>query len=135
MNHLQQYFGCCPLYPTSKPPKIPLVGPPGPPGPQGPQGEQGPPGPPHPGPILTENLLFFTFSDGISLTYTDNDGIPEYGITKIPSPAEVSYINLFVNGMLQPQTMYTVEEGQLTLLVDEAPREGVPIALQFIKFT
>ncbi|MGG0386001.1 DUF4183 domain-containing protein [Priestia filamentosa] len=53
-------------------------------------------------------------------------------MTEILSPSEVSYINLFINGLLQPQSNYQVEEGKLTLLVDEAPSEGVPITLQFI---
>jgi hypothetical protein len=98
----------------------------------GPQGPQGPPGPPIPGPIQTTSLLYFTFSDGQKLVYTNSDGFEQYGITEILSPSEVSYINLFINGILQPQSNYQVENGKLTLLVDEAPSEGVPITLQFI---
>lgn len=41
-------------------------------------------------------------------------------------------INLFINGLIQPLSNYKVEEGELTLLVDQAPSEGVPITLQFI---
>ncbi|RAS75341.1 DUF4183 domain-containing protein [Priestia endophytica] len=96
------------------------------------QGPQGPPGPPISGPIQTTSLLYFTFSDGQNLVYTNSDGFGEYGITEILSPNEVSYINLFINGILQPQSNYQVENGKLTLLVDEAPSEGVPITLQFI---
>jgi hypothetical protein len=95
-------------------------------------GPQGPPGPPIPGPIQTTSLLYFTFSDGQKLVYTNSDGFGQYGITEILSPSEVSYINLFINGILQPQSNYQVENGKLTLLVDEAPSEGVPITLQFI---
>ncbi|WP_242447658.1 DUF4183 domain-containing protein [Priestia endophytica] len=98
----------------------------------GPTGPQGPPGLPIPGPIPTTSLLYFTFSDGQKLIYTNSDGFGQYGITEILSPSEVSYINLFINGLLQPQSNYQVEEGKLTLLVDEAPSEGVPITLQFI---
>ncbi|WP_340137841.1 DUF4183 domain-containing protein [Priestia endophytica] len=64
--------------------------------------------------------------------YTNSDGFGKYGITEILSPNEVSYINLFINGILQPQSNYQVENGKLTLLVDKAPSEGVPITLQFI---
>lgn len=131
----QRFHGCCPLYPIPKPPKQRYFGPPGTRGPRGPQGEQGPQGPPGspiPGPIPTTNLLYFTFSDGQKMVYTNSDGLAQYGVTQIFPPSEVSFINLFINGILQPQSNYKVEEGELTLLVDEAPSDGVPITLQFI---
>ncbi|MBG9839556.1 hypothetical protein ABE30_18775, partial [Bacillus tropicus] len=84
------------------------------------------------GPITTTNLLFYTFSDGEKLIYTDSDGIALYGTTHILSPAEVSYINLFINGILQPQPLYQVVTGQLTLLDDQPPPQGSSIILQFI---
>ncbi|KAB7705669.1 DUF4183 domain-containing protein [Bacillus aerolatus] len=98
----------------------------------GPRGLPGPPGPPIPGPIPTTNLLYFTFSDGQKLVYTNSDGLEQYGTTEILSPSEVSYINLFINGVIQPQSDYKVEEGKLTLLIDESPSQGAPITLQFI---
>lgn len=153
-NNNQRFQGCCPLTPIPKPAKLPrLIGPPGPqgpqgipgvsgvPGPQGPQGvpgvpgvpgPPGPQGPPISGVIPTTNLLFFTFSDGQKLVYTNSDGLSQYGTTQILSPNDVSYINLFINGLIQPLSNYKVEEGELTLLVDQAPSEGVPITLQFI---
>lgn len=121
---------CCPVLGPQGPQGLP--GPQGPPGPRGLPGPQGPPGPPIAGPIQTTSLLYFAFSDGQNLVYTNSDGFGEYGITEILSPNEVSYINLFINGILQPQSNYQVENGRLTLLVDEAPSEGVPITLQFI---
>ncbi|KAA9013588.1 DUF4183 domain-containing protein [Niallia endozanthoxylica] len=84
------------------------------------------------GSTSTANLLYFTFSDGQKLVYSNSDGFAQYGVTQILSPSEVSYINLFINGILQPQSNYKVENGKLTLLIDEAPSEGVPIILQFI---
>ena len=107
-------------------------GPQGSPGPQGPQGSPGPQGPPISGLILTTNLLYFTFSDGQKRVYTNNDGFAKYGITKILAPSEVSYINLFINGIIQPQSNYKVEEDKLTLLTEDVPAEDVPITLQFI---
>ncbi|WP_155727900.1 DUF4183 domain-containing protein, partial [Bacillus mycoides] len=85
-----------------------------------------------PGTIPTTNLLYFTFSDGEKLIYTNADGIAQYGTTQILSPSEVSYINLFINGILQPQPFYEVTAGQLTLLDDEPPSQGSSIILQFI---
>jgi hypothetical protein len=109
------------------------IGPPGPrgaTGPPGPRGAIGPPGPPLQGVIPTTSLLYFTFSDGQKLEYLNRDGVPQYGDTQILSPDKVSYINLFINGILQPQSTYTVEEGKLTL--EESPSKDVPITLQFI---
>ncbi|PDZ48563.1 BclA protein, partial [Bacillus sp. AFS094611] len=84
------------------------------------------------GPITTTNLLFYTFSDGEKLIYTDSDGIAQYGTTHILAPDEVSYINLFINGILQPQPLYQVSTGQLTLLDNQPPSQGSSIILQFI---
>ncbi|MCQ6281063.1 DUF4183 domain-containing protein [Bacillus sp. EB600] len=133
VNNNRPFQGCCPLIPIPKPIKhFPPQGPRGPRGPQGATGPQGPPGPSIPGPIPTTNLLYFTFSDGQKLIYTNADGLAEFGTTQILSPNEVSYINLFINGILQPQTVYLVQEGSLTLLTPTAPEAGVPITLQFI---
>ncbi|PDZ34032.1 DUF4183 domain-containing protein, partial [Bacillus toyonensis] len=83
------------------------------------------------GPITT-NLLYYTFSDGEKLIYTNADGIAQYGTTNILSPSEVSYINLFINGILQPQPFYEVSTGKLTLLDNQPPSQGSSIILQFI---
>ncbi|EMY8531895.1 DUF4183 domain-containing protein, partial [Bacillus paranthracis] len=99
-------------------------------GPTGATGATGPTG--VIGPITTTNLLFYTFSDGEKLTYTDSDGLAQYGTTHILSPDEVSYINLFINGILQPHPLYQVSTGQLTLLDNQPPSQGSSIILQFI---
>ncbi len=83
-NNNQRFQGCCPLTPIPKPAKLPrLIGPPGP---QGIPGPPGPQGPPISGVIPATNLLFFTFSDGQKLVYTNSDGLPQYGTTQILSP-------------------------------------------------
>ena len=84
-----------------------------------------------PTPSTVSNLLYFTFAENSKLVYTNADGLPEYGTTQILSPNDVSFINLFINGILQPQPTYRVEEGQLTLLAG-APQNGAPITLQFV---
>ncbi len=105
---------------------------PGPQGSSGPQGPQGLPGPPFSGLVPVTNLLYFTFSDGEKRLYTSSDGVAKYGITEILEPNEVSYINLFINGILQPHTNYKVEENKLILLTEDTPPKNVPIVLQFI---
>src|SRR6478752_222786 len=117
---------CCCL----KPGPQGATGPQGPPGPPGPQGATGPQGPPLQGVIPTTSLLYFTFSDGQKLEYLNSDGVPQYGDAKILSPNKVSYINLFINGILQPQSTYTVEKGKINL--KEFPSKDLPITLQFI---
>lgn len=83
-------------------------------------------------PLKTTNQLFFAVSDGLRKIYTNQDGIEEYGITTIQSPDEVSYINLFINGMLQPTVNYKIERGRLILLTEDIPLKGTIILLQFI---
>nr|WP_278044595.1 DUF4183 domain-containing protein [Priestia megaterium] len=78
------------------------------------------------------NLLYFTFSDGQKRLYANNDGIAQYGITEILAPDEVSYINLFINGILQPHINYQIQKGSLALLTEEVPSKGVPIIIQFV---
>jgi len=39
---------------------------------------------------------------------------------------------LFINGILQPQPLYQVSTGQLTLLDNQPPSQGSSIILQFI---
>ncbi|WP_328180204.1 DUF4183 domain-containing protein [Priestia aryabhattai] len=96
------------------------------------RGPQGPQGPPLSDLIPSTNLLYFTFSDGQKRLYTNNDGIAQYGTTEILAPEEASYINLFINGILQPHINYQIQKGSLTLLTEEVPLKGVPIIIQFV---
>ncbi|ANC79473.1 hypothetical protein ABE65_019605 [Fictibacillus phosphorivorans] len=94
-----------------------------------------PPVPPSPRLLRVETFQYTTVSDGIKRIYTNEDRYLEYGSTNILNPTTVSYVNLFVNGMLQPSSLYEVEEGRLTLLpsAGPVPDRGVPLVLQFIK--
>ncbi|MCP1122558.1 DUF4183 domain-containing protein [Bacillus sp. 3103sda1] len=76
--------------------------------------------------------MFFTVSDGTRLVYTNDDGLPQFGTTQILAPNQVSYMNLFINGIIQPQSSYNVQAGILTIFADEALSPGIPITLQFI---
>ncbi|NLV87999.1 MAG: DUF4183 domain-containing protein [Tissierellia bacterium] len=66
--------------------------------------------------------------------YTDDDELIEYGDQGILDPKETSYMNLFINGVIQPKVNYSVKEGSLELLSEPLPIEGSPIILQFITF-
>ncbi|MVB09698.1 hypothetical protein CAFE_03630 [Caprobacter fermentans] len=71
-------------------------------------------------------------SDGVKKKYTDEDEIKEYGAQGIPSPCEVSYFNLFINGVLQPKVNYRVRKGLLELTTSDAPSKGAPVILESI---
>ncbi|MFS0836581.1 DUF4183 domain-containing protein [Paenibacillus sp. 1P03SA] len=82
--------------------------------------------------LQAKTAVFVTFSDGIRRTYGNRDQDPSYGRVRIPDPRTVSYINLFVNAVLQPSGVYRVSRGKLKLRSPEVPEKGVPIMLQFV---
>jgi hypothetical protein len=71
-------------------------------------------------------------SDGVKKIYTDVDEIREYGGCGIPSPCEISYFNLYSNGVLQPRGNYRVQKGVLQLTTSDAPVKGAPVILESI---
>lgn len=81
----------------------------------------------------TEIFQYYAQSDGTKLIYTNADELTQYGHTGILDPNTVSYINLFINGILQPQNQYVVEPGKLTLISVNAPEAGNIIILQFVR--
>lgn len=88
--------------------------------------------------ICTNNILkaktyqYNTKSDGKSLLYTNDHELKEYGDNGILDPKTISYMNLFINGVLQPPNTYEVKKGALRLKTEDAPAKDVPINLQFI---
>ncbi|WP_144509071.1 DUF4183 domain-containing protein [Bacillus mycoides] len=85
-------------------------------------------------PKKVSNELYYAISNGIQVIYTNEDKVDSYQSVNIYSPNRVSYINLFINGLLQPPNSYKVEEGKLSLITNLAPRKGILITLQFITF-
>lgn len=77
-----------------------------------------------------DNSQYNALADGIRTSFTNEDELTVYGDDGIPNPAEVSFFNLYVNGVLQPQINYTVAEGLLTLTTKSPPPTGVPIILE-----
>ncbi|RID83678.1 DUF4183 domain-containing protein [Peribacillus asahii] len=76
---------------------------------------------------------FYTISDGVSLVYKNKDALYEVAKQEILDPKEISYMNLFINGVLQPYENYTVKEGEINLKTVDVPIKGAPIILQMIK--
>lgn len=83
--------------------------------------------------LETETYVYCTLSDGKKTIFTDHDGLQDYDSSAILAPDQVSFINLFINGMIQPPILYEVTKGMLRLKTTDIPREGVIIVLQFIR--
>lgn len=88
----------------------------------------------HYAPKKVEVYEYYTVSDGESKSYREDDGVPELGKQVILAPSHVSYMNLFINGVLQPKECYVVQKGEITLKTEDAPPKGAPVILQMFKF-
>lgn len=64
--------------------------------------------------------------------YTNIDEIKNYGNRGILNPDLCSYYNLFINGVIQPQSNYEVKKGMLIIKTGTLPLEKSIISLQFI---
>jgi len=78
------------------------------------------------------NEQYSAISDGIKKIFTNDDELKTYGDKGIPSPNDVSYFNLYINGVLQPKTNYAVRNGLLKLTTADVPQKGVLIILESI---
>lgn len=86
----------------------------------------------HKKPAKVDVYQYNALADGIRRTYTNEDELKDYGSRGILDPSTVSYMNLFINGMLQPPNVYDVEKGYLHINTDDIPRKDTPIILQFV---
>lgn len=71
-------------------------------------------------PLYARNLHFFAFGNGKRI-FTESDSVPNAGVNYIPDVSEVSYFNLYVNGVLQPQVTYRLGRGFIELLTSDIP--------------
>jgi hypothetical protein len=85
-------------------------------------------------PKSVQSFEFYAISDGLKRIYTNDDAISGYGKQEITDPKNISIINLFINGVLQPQISYKIEMGRLMIKTIDIPPKGAPIILQMIKF-
>jgi hypothetical protein len=84
-------------------------------------------------PRQVETFEFYALSDGLKRVYTEEDALVGYGIQQILDPRNVSYFNLFINGVLQPKSCYYIENGKITILTEDIPITQSPIILQMVK--
>jgi hypothetical protein len=114
-------------------------------GPPGSQGIQGPPGPP--GPVVIPDIIilpsaqryfYIVTSDAQSpLTipaseFTNDDGV---FITEFTDYGQNSYSNLYINGILQEGSLYSLSNSDLTINFNgQIIYSGTPIILEIIQF-
>jgi len=84
--------------------------------------------------LKAEVYQYNALSNGSKKTYINEDELTEYGNKGILCPNDVSYYELFINGVLQPHKNYEVEKGLLTLDTEDIPQLGAPIIITFITF-
>ncbi len=76
---------------------------------------------------------YIAIANGYQKNFTDKDAVKGYGNHQILSCKDVSFMNLFINAVLQPEMNYKIDEGILILLTEDAPIEGAAVILQMIK--
>ncbi|NLX63259.1 MAG: DUF4183 domain-containing protein [Clostridiaceae bacterium] len=82
--------------------------------------------------LPAEVYLYNTISDGLKREFTNDDELKAYGDKGIPDPNRASFVNLYINGVLQPKVNYLVKEGLLKLQTSDLPQKGVLITLEYI---
>ncbi|GAA0604579.1 hypothetical protein GCM10009001_22230 [Virgibacillus siamensis] len=88
-----------------------------------------------PAPIGVETVQYIAFAEEGKKIYTNKDALKQYGSSDILDPNDVSNINLFVNGLLQPPSIYDIEEGTLYLKSSDSPPKDAPVILLFVIVT
>lgn len=73
---------------------------------------------------------YVAVADGVKTTFRNEDALTEYGDKGIPSLCDVSFVNLYVNGVLQPAPVYRMEKGLLDL--SSAPEAGQYVILESV---
>ncbi|PFR96669.1 hypothetical protein COK39_08590 [Priestia megaterium] len=76
---------------------------------------------------------YYTVAGKNKRIFTDQDALKEYGTQHILDPESYSYSNLFINGVLQPSSNYSVQKGLLIINTEDIPLEKSPVILQMIK--
>ena len=71
-------------------------------------------------------------SDGEKRTFTNADELAGYGQRGIPSPNDVSWSALYINGVLQPKATYVIKKGSIELTTEDVPPKGASITLESI---
>jgi hypothetical protein len=88
--------------------------------------------PVNPSILKADSVYFYALANGVKRIFTDEDAIIKYGIGEILDPSQVSFISVFVNGILQSPVNYTIIKGQIQFNTEDVPEKDVYITIQFI---
>ena len=75
-------------------------------------------------------LEYFAIADGKKYIFTEDDSVKQLGKQSILDPSKVSYMNLFINAVLQPKDNYEVTKGVICLKTEDVPICGATVVLQ-----
>ena len=84
-------------------------------------------------PKKVELYEFYMYAKENQRVFSYYDQVDEYRVNEIPSPEDVSYMNLFINGVLQPAKNYKVVKDKLILNTVDLPLEKTILILQMVK--
>ncbi|WNR45625.1 DUF4183 domain-containing protein [Paenibacillus roseipurpureus] len=82
---------------------------------------------------VSKTCFFYAISDGDKRCYTEADRTKGYGVQSIPDPETVTFTQVFINGVLQPSTLYRINKGEIIIISKDVPDKGVPIIVQSIR--
>lgn len=82
--------------------------------------------------IPADIKYYVALSNDNKKLFTDADALLEYGDKGIPSPNEVSYLNFYINGVIQPKANYTIKKGELRLISTDLPPDSSFLVLESI---
>ena len=84
-------------------------------------------------PKSVELYEFYMHAKNNQRVFSYHNQVNEYQNGKFPSPDDVSYMNLFINGVLQPAKNYEVVKDKLILKTIDLPLENTILILQMVK--
>jgi len=82
--------------------------------------------------MQAELSQYSTIADGSKRTFRNDDEMKEYGGQGILSPEDVSFYNVFVNGVLQPKMNYILKKGELTFITQDIPAKDCSVIILFV---
>jgi hypothetical protein len=92
--------------------------------------------------IISENTVlkavsnkYVIISDGDKRHFTNSDIVSATDNNGIPDPNDISFNNLFVNGIIQPQANYIIQKGTLILKTCDIPLKNATVILEALTMT
>ncbi len=82
--------------------------------------------------MRAENYQYNAMAHELQSIYTNQDELENSDGRGIPNPNEVSYYNLYINGVLQPKATYIIEKGVLVLITGDEPLRDALIILESV---